>query len=221
VLGALASASASATLPEFKPQGTLANPVSFTITGGESNLWIGPTLFSCTKSVGTGTLTGAKSGTATLTFTGCGLGGTSCESSSGKVGEIVTEPLPFVLVYTAKEPTKQVAIDFNHNRAKKLGEKYKFVAYRCGSWKTVIYQAILAPATPLNTLTKQFTAKLEVAEGRQTPKENYTEELTGMEKSFPEESFNEGPLRETGIRGSLTLGGFKQSGGAIEERIEA
>jgi hypothetical protein len=214
-LSAFASASASATLPDFHPEGTKISPVNFTVAGGKMNFPVGGFLLSCAQSTGTGSITGAKTGTAKLTLEECrGPLGETCQSGSHSKGIIVTESLPIVLVYTTKEPTKQVAIDFGSQAS-------TFMTYNCGG-VTVTRGRILAPITPLDTLTKTFTAKLSEVKGRQTPTENYNEALTGKEESFPEVSWNGGAFHEEeALTGNLTLTGFQRGGKAIEEKIEA
>jgi hypothetical protein len=215
--GALAAASASATLPEFNPRPTKIKPISFTIWGGEAVYHIeGSFDLSCREMKGTGSITTEKGGTVKLTFQKCKLGFTSCWTT-GETGEIVTESLPFSLVYTKKEPTKEVAIAFNHKGK-------TFTTFRCGgSGLTTIRGAMLGLATPINTLTKSFNTALGISsEGNQTPRENYTENLKEMEKSFPEVSWAEGGFTEKfGLSSVFQFIEFKQSGAPTEVKIEA
>jgi hypothetical protein len=210
---------ASAALPEFSKaiRGTTGDPVTFTLKGGIAQLNV-PNVenFSCGSSTGTGSITGAKSGTAKLTFHECGSALRRCQSPGAESGTIVTETLPFALVYTEKEPAKKVAIDFNRK-----GEK--LVTFSCGLNKWTVRHAILAPVTPINTLTKTFTTAFTVSNGLQTPTENYNEELTGVEKSFPEISFNEGAYKAGfGLSSSIVLENMKQEGELLPEgKIEA
>jgi hypothetical protein len=219
-LSALATASASAeiTVPQFKPVGTKTLPVSFTLTAGSMEVslgGIGP--LPCSKATGTGSITGPKSGTAKLQITGCrNAQGEACESPEAKeTGEIITGSLPFVLVYTTKEPTKQVALDFGS----KTGT---FMSYGCRGSSAVLRGRILAPITPLNTLTKTFTATLRQEKGEETPTKNYNEALTGTEESFPELNWDGGGFLRGGyLTGNLSLSKFEQNEKATEEKIEA
>lgn len=206
-------------LPEFsnslRPEETGVGQATFTLAGKVATWKFQTEDFSCKRSKGTGLITGAKSGTATLTLEECGTAlGYKCQS--GAVGGVITfESIPFVLVYTAKEPTKTVALAFNHG----AGTTTKF---NCQSVEGGARGTILMPLTPLNTLSKSFTLKMNTAEGIQTPRENFTESLEGKEASFPEGKFLGSWTTDFGLEDTpITLGELKQFGEPAEGSIEA
>ncbi|HUB75186.1 MAG TPA: hypothetical protein VL979_14275 [Solirubrobacteraceae bacterium] len=94
-----------------KPKGKFEKeaPVTFTDSTGEAKLAtpaFGPNDVECTASTSSGTITGPKTGTDRVSFTGCTLEGHSCESvdlfgngtPSGKAGVIDTNLLDTKLV---------------------------------------------------------------------------------------------------------------------------
>jgi hypothetical protein len=195
--GALAAASASATLPEFQGASVAE---SITFAGGSANLDSpeGPDLM-CATSEGTGPFTSHKGGNITLTFKGCrvNLSGLTCTTSGHETGVIVTGSIPFQLVYTEKEPTKKVAVAFNYKGA-------TLASFNCGASPFTIRHTILAPVTPLNTFVPKLTVSFTASGSFQEPRENYSEAGT-LESNFPEVRLNEGPFMNFGLQDSGTL----------------
>jgi hypothetical protein len=220
VLGALASASASATLPVFSAglAGTVEKPTTFTLKGGTASLIPADTTFTCTSSTGSGAITSDKAGTASFTLHNCEkFPGKLCTSPGATAGDVVFSTVPFKLVYVQKEPAAQVALDFN----KKINT---FATFICGGIKVVVRSSILAPVTPINTTTNTFTATFSVSQQNleQEPRQNYTEDLTGLESSFPEASWGEGPFTEAfGLGSTVKLEGLTKSGVLVKGKIEA
>ncbi|HXN39544.1 MAG TPA: fibronectin type III domain-containing protein [Solirubrobacteraceae bacterium] len=205
-------------LPKLHPAPTPAQPLKFTFTAGPSTIEMtSNTQIDCASGTGTGSFVGAKTGSAKLTFKECklpaGLNIYSCGSGQ-EAGVIVTEKLPITLVYTAKEPSKEVAVAFNYKGG-------TYTSFTCQSEEAVVRHAILAPITPLNTLTKEFTVKFNTENRIQTPRSNFNEELTGMESSFPEAAWFGGYSERFGWAAKTTLNSLKVNGASVEEQIEA
>jgi hypothetical protein len=83
-MSAIASATASASLPEWTP--TIDN---FTAKSGKSTLeTVSGEKIVCKEDKVTGERTSAKTGKATITFIGCEANGLKCNSAGAKNGEI-------------------------------------------------------------------------------------------------------------------------------------
>src|ERR1700680_1034994 len=97
-LSAGVTASASAALPEF----TGPFPTPFTSKSGITTLeTVKKAVITCKADKGSGEVTGPKSGTMKITFTGCEFVtiGVVCNSTGVPPGEIVTAPLVMTLGY--------------------------------------------------------------------------------------------------------------------------
>jgi hypothetical protein len=217
VVGALgvSASTASALLPTFSSYGHLA----FTLQAGALTLRTPESALLCSSSSGTGEITGAKTGVATLTFSGCRRTETAhCTSPGAPTGEIVTNSLPFSLVYYTKTPVKRVAIDFNSTRG-------TMSTFFCSGHEAVIRNSILAPVSPLNTSVKEMTVAFEVGGAEfpfQEPRENYTENLLAKEASFPEMKWLNNPFSiEMGLKATETMKNFVLAGKGTELTIEA
>src|SRR5579859_758734 len=95
-LSATITASASAALPEFAGP----FPVPFTAKSGLTRLeTVKGAVITCLSDTGSGEVTGPKTGTVTITFTGCELVtlGLSCNTVGVPPGDIVTTQLVMTL----------------------------------------------------------------------------------------------------------------------------
>jgi hypothetical protein len=162
-LTAVTAASASAALPEFT--GSFPNTVTFagshevTLESVEGTDWI-----TCQTTTGSGSITGAKALTATLTFKNC------VDRVRRECNEIKTEALKSSLVYIAKA-SKEVGIDFNQQTGQPV-----FASFICteggsglGSIHVTVRDGVVAQVTAVNTKTKKYTVNFKVEGGRQKP----------------------------------------------------
>jgi hypothetical protein len=129
-------------LPEFSP----ASKTLYTVKGGLVSFRTTAGLsYTCTASKGEGEITGAKSATAKLTFTGCGTGTVKCQSEGAQSGEINTGTLPVELVYVSKE----------HHEA---GLVFTFTTtWACNGTAQGIRNSIIAVLSPVNVSTTSHT----------------------------------------------------------------
>ncbi len=156
--GALAAASASAALPEF--EGPFPN--TFTSKSGAGKLQtVGGQEVTCTADSNTGSITGAKTDTANVTFTGCESVTLKAKCQSGaNEGEIKTVELSSTLGYISKA-AKTVGIDLKP----KAGEL--FASFECGGVKIEVKGSVIGALTPINTKTKSFKLKFKETAGKQ------------------------------------------------------
>lgn len=198
-LGALASASASAALPEF--EGPFPNKFTFTASNTVTVMTEGSTTlhFSCTSSTAEGSITEAHAGTATLKLHGCVSGtGAHCTTSGLVEGEIKTGSLPIAAVYTKLSP-KEVGIDFNYNQTT------TFASFSCGFENPVVIRhSIIAKVTPINTKTSTYTLTFSQSGGFQNPS-RYINEHEAFVSAFPEISWFGGPYFSAGLGNGVTL----------------
>ncbi|HXN37326.1 MAG TPA: hypothetical protein VN892_04755 [Solirubrobacteraceae bacterium] len=178
VLGAVASASASAALPEFVHGEGEAFPISLSFSSKSvSTVFEGPGFLSqpgCNGASFSGEVTAAKSVSLTTEFEGCRLDATNICSTKGAAAGHVVLPWSGTLVYIDKA-TKQVGIVL------KLTEK---LIFECGSWSAPIKGSILIPVTPINTKTSKLGVAIHhgKAEGQPEYKE-YENEKGEVEKT--------------------------------------
>jgi hypothetical protein len=150
-LGALTSASASAALPEFHHAKEIA--LGYTLNGGEVKFKTNSGLsYGCASSKGEGSVTGAKTATAKLTFKGCRAGFTPCQSEGAAAEEIKTGSLPVELVYISKEK-HEAGLVFNY----KPPLPFTFAKWACNGTSQGIRNSIIAALTPVNTNTFSHT----------------------------------------------------------------
>src|ERR1700741_1577070 len=103
-LSATVTATASASLPEFVGP----FPVGFAAKSGATKLeTVKGAVITCTADTGAGEVTGPKTGTVTITFSGCEFVtlGLPCNTVGVPPGEIVTTTLVMTLGYI-NEPKK-------------------------------------------------------------------------------------------------------------------
>jgi hypothetical protein len=170
-LSVVASATASAALPEFTPG---AKGTTFTGTSGAGTLQsLGGTI-ECTSDTVTGVLTGPKTGTATIAFKGCSaftiFGAKSLDSKNA--GEILTS-VNLELCYINKAK-KEVGI---------LTEVAKTVHIEVAGKLIEITGDAVGVITPINTKTTKFAIAYKGKGDNQEPAgcEGKTENLLAKE----------------------------------------
>jgi hypothetical protein len=152
-IGAIASASASAALPEFKAGPEEKLPASFEGTGGSAT-WAAPGYsFECGASTMSGTISAAKAITkGTLVFNRCKVGADKCHSEGSENNEqIKTGPIEGTLAYISKT-AKTVGIDF-----KAEGSEYWTTMICFGGSRQRVRGSIVIPITSINKLSTKFT----------------------------------------------------------------
>jgi hypothetical protein len=170
-LSAVGVSSASAALPEFtgrfpdKMILTDTHEVKFETAEGGG-------IVCLTGLDAEGSITGAKTAAAKLTLKGCRYPGAEqrkCTSTGMKTGEIRTEEVSVVPVYTSKA-SKTVGLDFNENTKKLPKEEPTFAKFTCEyEWSETVRGAVIVPITPVNTETSSFTLSLKSSAGKQLP----------------------------------------------------
>ena len=153
LLASLASASASAALPEFSAS---KYPVTYKITGLEVLLESGRGNIYCRgEREGqkiSGEITSATTATGTWTLTGCEetpFHG-KCTSEGAARGEIKTASLPVKPVYTSKE-LKKAGLEFNYVETSK-----RFAKFNCEGTESAIKGAVIARIAPVNLKVSSF-----------------------------------------------------------------
>lgn len=193
-LSATVAASASAALPEFI--GPFPNP--FTSKSGVTTLeTVKKATITCTADKGAGELTGPKTGTVTITFSGCELVTLSlpCNTVGLPPGEIATASLLMTLGYIS-EPKKEAGIDLSTATGAPLME------FMCGPLRTLVVGSVIGKITPVNKLIKppgHFTLKFTQAAGKQKPPKFESGPI-----DVPSTSFG-GPFAESGLSSTDTV----------------
>jgi hypothetical protein len=113
-LSLASAASASAANPQFEYPGVHEGGTdTFTITNSQTYVDANGGIYSCGKLSGTGTLTGPKTGVATLKIFECGLNNLPRNCHTGvKLNEMETVQLSITPVYAVYNGKKQVALLF-------------------------------------------------------------------------------------------------------------
>jgi hypothetical protein len=201
-LGA-AAGSAAAALPEFRGA---SFPVKYKFNSAPLEFYeTGFLVVTCSSGTGEGSITGSKTLTGKLAFSGCKTSAAeNCTSEGAKVGEIKTGEQESLLAYTSKVPVRQVGIAFNYKNG-------TFASFTCGGRKGMIRGGVIAKVKPAGLETSEFTLSFEGMEGRQTPSQ-YENETGGKVTCAPEISL----VSETfGAAAILTKGALShfESGG--------
>lgn len=166
------AASASAARPEFqvenKKTGVLepvSKGVAFTETGGESTIRSASGIeLKCLSSAGKGKLTGPKTLTEKVVYTGCeNSEGTSCHSGRA-AGEIKSKKLEGVLVDAMDGSAEEPAIDLGPPSGKTA-----LLSYTCGSTKAIIAGHVLGAIAPLEEVTTEMTETYAEGEAESEP----------------------------------------------------
>ncbi len=213
-LSVLASASASAALPEFKGA---EFPERITFSGTEveitNTIWEGLESPRCASGEGEGNITGAQTATVKLHFNKCASASTgSCMSRGAKSEEIVTSSMPAQLVYLSKEKHEAaLVIDYS---TKKASEMTPFAEWECNTLGGL--NAVRGPiVVPIATNKKQktYTLSLAATKGKQTP--SAYENAEGKQVSaYPEAEVGNGGGWNPG---SMTAGKFEMTARAAIE----
>jgi hypothetical protein len=188
VLGAIAVSQASAALPEFVGPA----PVPFTSKLKASTLeTVGGLKVTCTAGADTGEVTGPKTLTIAIVFTGCQLNGLPC-SSLRSAGVIETSTLSGTLGYI-KKAKKQVGVDLLSPAGG------PFMTFTCGEdLQVAVFGSVIGKVTPVNKLVlppkKHFTLKFAQKLGKQKPIQ-----LEGGPVDVLETSVLGGPAEESGL----------------------
>jgi hypothetical protein len=194
-LSVIASASASAALPEFSPSRGLTG------TGGSSFFQTEgfATVPQCASTASKGTLTGPKSGTLEVELKGCntgsGFNSVKC-STTGQAAGVVLFSATIEPVYITKEP-KLVGLLVNIS---------EFTAH-CGISPVAVRGSYLGSITPINKkvkTTEHFTvvAKETAGKNEYTGYENPSGE---HESTTLKESIEGGPFTGAGYQSTEQL----------------
>jgi len=191
-LGAVGATAASAALPEFVGP----SPLPFKSTLKASTLeTVGGLKITCTGGSNTGELTGPKSLTVRITFTGCILNGLPCTSGAA-AGAIETSTLNGTLGYI-KKATKVVGIDLALPGA-------PLMAFDCGEdLRIAVFGSVIGRITPVDVNVappKHFTLAFAQKAGKQ-----HLTHLEGGPKDVLETSVLGGPFEESGLAATDAL----------------
>jgi hypothetical protein len=194
-LTATVTASASAALPEFVGP----FPAPFTAKSGLAKLeTVKGAVISCTADKGAGEVTGPKTGTVVITFSGCEFValGLPCNTVGAPPGEIATTTLVVTLGYI-NAPKKEAGIDLSTATG---GPLMEFV---CGPLPAKVVGSVIGKVTPVNKPIKppgHFTLKFTQAGGVQKPTHFEAGPIDVLSTSF-----GGGPLAESGLASTDTL----------------
>lgn len=201
------AASASAALPEFKPESGKF-PVAFTSTSGAGTLeTVKKETVKCTADKDQGEISGAKAvSNTTVTFTGCtGPLSSHCQTAGAKEGEIITKALKGKPVYI-NEAEKSVGL------ALEPQEGTEFVVFEC-----VGIFGIKATLKVKGSVIGQIPAE-NAAKAKQLNEQRKTLEILFKQKAGIQEptEYEEGGKKipdflETESKGAIAFG-YEQSG---------
>lgn len=166
-LGAFASASASAALPEFVP----ANgkfPVKFTAGGTEMWLESSNHRITCTSEATIGEITGPKTVKATVYYKSCMETPfkQACWNGESSAKQITTAPLVGRIGYINKT-TKQVGLQLEGEKHKEF-EDPRWDAFQCGGETHIsVNGEPIAPLSPVNSQLTSFSFPAHQKNGSQ------------------------------------------------------
>jgi hypothetical protein len=124
---------------------------------------------TCTTSASHGEYTGAKTETATFTFSGCEskVLHAPCQSSSASAGEIRTASLVGELGFIKdSEPLlPAVGLDYRPESGTSV------MKFECGGVEEAVTGSVIASATPLEKTTTAYALKFKAAKGLQVPEQ--------------------------------------------------
>jgi len=156
------TSSASAALPEFGPPAG-----AFTITSKAATFeTVGKVKVKCVADTGKGEITGPKSVSIKIVFTGCttsAIAGVKCQTPGSAPGEISTFGLIGELGYIELEPLKEVGLALSDPAAGIVTE------FTCGPTVEILTGSVIAKVTPLNKPSKTITLKFVQKKGLQVP----------------------------------------------------
>lgn len=128
---------------------------------------LGEEVVECTADKNEGEITGPRSDTVTIKFTGCKLTKPitgACHSTSplGGTGEIITKKLTSKLVWL-KAATTTVGLDLEGEGTEKV-----LAEFECAGIKVKVTGSVLGVVTPLNKMAKVFLLELKCEAGKPT-----------------------------------------------------
>ena len=197
-VGAVASATSSAALPEFLP--TKGVELKGTAKGTATLETKGGTKVTCTGGSSGGEISGEKTASKIkIIFTGCESGGFKCLTPKAKAGELVTVELTGTLG-TINLAKKEAGILFKPT----VGTK--FIEFECfgGIIKVQVTGSVICPITPVGVKSATFTLICKQTKGVQAIKE-----------------FEGGKVGKELLETSINNGAFEESGEGAEASIEA
>jgi hypothetical protein len=177
-LGVVASASASAALPEFVPGTGESFPsvVEYSYAGAhvEYRLLSGNAM-ECKGVTAKGSVTGAKALSLTVELSDCttGSGRTKCKTSGAAEGHVI-QPVTGTLVYLSKA-TKQVAVDLKPTVETEI---------LCSTIEIINKGSVPAPITPVNTKASTFDLKISASEKNKQEYTHYENEQGKLTSAF-------------------------------------
>jgi hypothetical protein len=187
-LSAGMTASAAAAPPEF----TGPFPTPFTSKSGVTVLeTVKKATITCTADTGSGEVTGPKTGTMTITFTGCEFVtlGVMCNTVGVPPGTIVTAPLLTALGYI-NGPKKEVGVDLSTATGGPLME------FTCAGLRVTVAGSVIGKITPVNKVVAppgHFSLRFTQAAGKQKPTKFEAQPTDVLFTSFG------GPSQESGL----------------------
>lgn len=193
-ISAIASASASAALPELvNNKGKALVKKQDTSTDGAATLeTVGGSKVTCKASSDTSEITGLKTDTVTVTFTGCEAFEETCQSAGQAAGTIKTNLLASKLAYINGKTEVGVVL-----KPKEAGGL--FVEFECSGIKIKVKGSVIGVITPINMFVAppgHFTLTFTQAKGVQVPTEY--ESGTKQVKDVLETSINGGAYEQSG-----------------------
>jgi hypothetical protein len=192
---AVATATASAALPEFSKTGAT---VTGKAVGGTTLETKKGTKVTCTGgTTSAGTVASEKTITKSkITFTGCKSSGFACTTEKAKEGELITNAVVGKLGYI-NAAKKEVGLLIAPE-----AEGGNFITFNCvGSLiKTVVTGSVICPIGKVNTLTTTFTLACKQTKGIQS-----VLKFEGGPENFLKTSINGGAAEQSGQEGEATL----------------
>ncbi len=143
---------------------------TFSSSGGAATLQtVGGTIVKCSASSGSGTYTGAKDETGTVTLTGCASGPKSapvaCQSSGASAGEIRSGSLEggIDFIKENEEGVKPVVgLDLKGTSGGDL------LSFECGGAATTVSGSVIVPITSVDKMSSAFQLSAKETSGNQS-----------------------------------------------------
>lgn len=178
-VSAVASANASAALPEFLP--TSGVKIIGKATSKAILQTVAGTKVECSGGSSEGEISGAKTVTKVkITFTGCKASGFACETEKAGKETIVTHEITGTLGYINKA-TPEVGILFATTKAGDF-----FTEFNCagGIVKNKVLGSVICPIGEVNKSLEKFTLKCAQKAGVQIPTKFEGGETEGLKTSI-------------------------------------
>jgi hypothetical protein len=192
---AVATATASAALPEFSKTGAT---VTGEAVGGTTFETKGGTKVACTGgSTSTGKIASEKTITGMkIAFTGCKSSGFACTTEKAKEGELITNAVVGKLGYI-NSAKKEVGLLIAPEK-----EGGNFFTFNCvGSLIKVVFTgSVICPITPINTLTKEKKWVCKQTKGVQS-----VTKFEGGPEDFHKIAINGGAAEQAALEGTFII----------------